>query len=229
MVPRFHFSPSWRRPDTSGLRLLLGGGARVDVHETIRSRVAVREYKPDPVPDTSIRKVLLAARWAPSQKNRPPWRLVVVQDKDTLRKIGAMAASGGFIAQAPLAIAVLMEPASKTAQFDVARAIENMELAAWEQGLGTTYVGQLDQDKIKALLGVPTEMDLVTVMPFGYPTEKALKAGKRRKPLGEIAHRERPRPAVWVTRPDAWFFLYDGPVAGALRPARLSQLQRTAS
>lgn len=163
----------------------------MDVYQVIRSRVAVRDFKPDPVPEASIRKVLLAARWAPSQKNRQPWRFIVVQDRAALKQMGALASSGGFIAQAPMAIAVLTEPGSRMAQFDVARAIENMELAAWAEGLGTTYVGQLDRDKIKALLDVPAEMELVTVMPFGYPTEKALRAGKRRKPLEEIAHRER--------------------------------------
>ena len=66
-----------------------------------------------------------------------------------------------------------------------------MILAAWAEGVGTCYVGGIDRDAVKELLGVPEEMELVTVMPFGFPTEAALAGGKRRKPLEEIAFRER--------------------------------------
>ena len=162
----------------------------MEVYEAIRRRVAVREFKPEPVPEPIVRKILLAARWAPSQRNRQPWRLVVVQDKNTLAKIGALASTGGFIAQAPLAIAVVMDT-TRMVQFDAARAIENMILTAWAEGVGTCYVGGIDRDAVKELLGVPEEMELITVMPFGFPTDDSLAGGKRRKPLEEIAFRER--------------------------------------
>ena len=161
------------------------------VYEAIRSRVAVKEFKPDPVPEAVIRKVLLAARWAPSQRNRQPWRFIVIQDREMLRQIGALASSGGYIAQAPLAIAVVLEAGARMGQFDAARAIENMLLAAWAEGVGTSYVGQMDRDRIKELLEIPAEMELVTVMPYGYPTPGAAAVEKKRKSLGEIAHRER--------------------------------------
>ena len=163
----------------------------MSVYETIRSRVAVRQFKSDPVPDDVVRRVLLAARWAPSQRNRQPWHLVVVEDRHTLEQIGALASSGAYIAEAPVAIAFAMEESARMVQFDAARAIENMLLVAWEHGVGTSYVGQMDRDRIKELLGIPEGMELVTVMPFGYPTEDALAGGKRRKPLGEISHRGR--------------------------------------
>ena len=162
----------------------------MEVYEAIRSRVAVKEFKPDPVPEAVIRKVLLAARWAPSQRNRQPWHFIVVQDREVLQQIGALAPSGGYITQAPAAIAVAMEAGARLTQFDAARAIENMILAAWAEGVGTSYVNQLERDKIKELLGIPAEMELITVMPYGYPTPEAAARGKRRKGLAEIAHRE---------------------------------------
>ena len=76
-------------------------------------------------------------------------------------------------------------------QFDAARAIENMILTAWSLGVGTVYVQGIDRDAVKDLLGIPEELDLITVMPFGYPTEAAKSVGKRRKPLAEIASIER--------------------------------------
>ena len=162
----------------------------MEVYEAIRRRVAVREFKPDPVPEPTIRKILLAARWAPSQRNRQPWRLIVVREPERLRKIGSLAPSGGYIAEAPMAIAVAME-GGRMAQFDAARAIENMILCAWSEGVGTCYVGGLDREAVTPLLGLPEEMELITVMPFGFPTEAALSSGKRRKALSEIAFRER--------------------------------------
>ncbi|MSQ26435.1 MAG: nitroreductase [Dehalococcoidia bacterium] len=160
------------------------------VLETIRARVAVREFLPEAVPEASLRRVLEAGRWTPSQRNRQPWHFIVVEDRERLRQIGALAPSGGYIGGAPLAIAVAAGGA-KPPVFDAARAIENMELAAWEEGLGTCYVGQIDRDAVKALLGIPAEMELITVMPFGFPTPAAKGQTKNRKALAEIAHRER--------------------------------------
>ena len=162
----------------------------MDVYEAIRSRVAVREFEPDPVPAAAVKKILLAARWAPSQRNRQPWRFVVIRERETLRRIGELASSGAFIADAPLAIAVAMEGA-RLPQFDAARDIENMILTAWSLGVGTVYVQGIDRDAVKELLGIPAELDLITVMPFGYPTEAAKSVGKRRKTLAEIASVER--------------------------------------
>ena len=76
-------------------------------------------------------------------------------------------------------------------QFEAGRAMENMVLTAWAEGVGTTMVGGFDKDAVKAVLGIPGEMELITVMPFGYPTDDALARGKRRKSLDEVAHLER--------------------------------------
>lgn len=169
------------------------------VLETIRARVAVREFLPDTVPEATVWRLLEAARWTPSQRNRQPWQFIVVEGRERLRQIGALATSGAYIAAAPLAIAVAVGGA-KSPIFEAARAIENMELAAWDEGLGTCYVGQMDKDAVKALLGIPAELELITVMPFGYPTVAAKAQKKKRKPLVEIAHREQ-YGAPWRTSP----------------------------
>ncbi len=162
----------------------------MEVYEAIRRRVAVKEFRPDPVPEAAIRKILLAARWAPSQRNRQPWHFIVVRDGETRARLAALTSSGPFIAEAPVAIAVAIDGA-RMPQLEAGRAMENMILTAWAEGVGTTMVGGFDKDAVKALLGIPAEMELITVMPLGYPTDKALAGGKRRKPLDQIAHIER--------------------------------------
>ncbi|MBI2880498.1 MAG: nitroreductase family protein [Candidatus Tectomicrobia bacterium] len=162
----------------------------MDVHEAIRTRYAVRDFRPDPLPQETILRILEAGRLAPSQRNRQQWHFVVVQDRETLKRIGELAPTGPYVAQAPLAVVVVMQGA-KMAQVDAARAAENMILAAWAEGVGTCWVGGIERDKVKELLGIPPDGEIVTILPFGYPKKLSLKGKKNRKPLSEVAHRER--------------------------------------
>ena len=162
----------------------------MDVYQCIRQRVAIKGFTPEPVPEPVIKKILRAGRWAPSQRNRQPWHFIVVQDRETITKLASLTSSGGYIAEAPLAIAIVIENA-RMPQFDAGRLIENMLLVAWGEGVGTSFVGGFDQTAVKDLLRIPQEMDFITAMPYGYPTDEAKASGKRRKPLSETAHRER--------------------------------------
>jgi nitroreductase len=152
--------------------------------------VETREFKPDPVPEAVIRKILEAGRWSPSQRNRQPWHFIAIQHRETLQQLGAMAASGSYLADAPLAIAVVTEGA-RAPLIDGTRAISSMQLVAWEEGLGSCWIGSVDREGVKRLLGLPEACELITVLPFGYPTDAAKGLKKRRKPLEQIAHRER--------------------------------------
>lgn len=65
-----------------------------DIIDVIISRKSIRRYKPDPVPDEMIDKILEAARWAPTGENYQPWRFIVVRDPETKNKIGDLAKIG---------------------------------------------------------------------------------------------------------------------------------------
>jgi nitroreductase len=122
--------------------------------------------------------------------NAQPWHFVVVENRDTLRKLGELVRTGPYIAQAPLAIAVAMEK-SKFAVSDASRAIQSMILTAWSEGVGSNWTGFGGLDGVNPLLGIPAEMDVLAVVPFGYPVKAVGKGKKNRKPLSEVAHRER--------------------------------------
>lgn len=162
----------------------------MDIYQTIRARLTVRNFKPDPVPDGVIDKILRAGRWAPSSRNSQPWHIIVVRDRQTLLELASLTSSGSFMAGAPMAIAIAMDGASR-AEFDAGRLIENMLLVAWGEGVGTCMVGAFDDAKTKVLLGIPDSMEFITAMPYGYPTDAAVAKTKMRKPLPEIAHSER--------------------------------------
>ena len=164
----------------------------MEVYQCIRSRLTVREFKPDSVPDRVIRQMLQAARWAPSARNRQPWNFVIIQNRDTLAQIGSIASSGGFIGGSPLAVAVVMDRGGRP-EFDAGRSLQQMELAAWSQGVGGCVAGVRgeENEKVKELLGIPEDKELVTVVAFGYPTDEAAARSKARKPISEFAHSER--------------------------------------
>ena len=162
----------------------------MNVFEAIRELLAVRQYEDRPVPDEVLLRILEAGRLSGSSMNGQPWHFVVVQDRETLQRIGALEQHGPYIAEAPLAIAVAIDN-TRFAISDASRAIQNMLLAAWDEGVGGNWVGFGGMEPVKELLGIPAELDVLAVLPFGYPVQNIGQGKKKRKPLAEIAHRER--------------------------------------
>jgi nitroreductase len=159
----------------------------MDVMEAIRTNLAVREFKPEKVPKDVIIKILEAGRLAHSSKNTQPWRFIVVDDRDKLSLLSKTTPTGAHIANAAFAIALFMENA-KLPEVDGARAMEDMMLAAWSLGVGSCWITNFDDEKVKQILNAPKEWKLITVAPFGYPVKPARKGKKRRKALEEIAY-----------------------------------------
>ena len=165
----------------------------MDVYQCIRTRRTVRDYKPDSIPQDLVRKILQAGRWAPSSSNTQKWNFIVIQDRDALAALGKIATHGPFIGQAQLAVAVVMDNAPRP-QLDAGRALQQMELMAWSEGVGMCFVGvrEADQQKaIKELLRIPEDMELITLLPFGYRADGPKGPGTPRKAIEEIVHWER--------------------------------------
>jgi nitroreductase len=78
----------------------------MEVFEGIRTRLAVRRYLDRAVPEAVIGKILEAGRLTASAMNLQPWHFIVIQGRETLRRLGALARSGPYIAEAPLAVVV---------------------------------------------------------------------------------------------------------------------------
>ncbi len=162
----------------------------MDVFEAVRTVLAVRAYQDRPVPADTVRRIVEAARLTGSSMNRQPWHFIVVQKRETLRRLGALAPTGPYIAQAALAVVVAIEK-TRFAVSDASRAIQSMILTAWSEGVGSNWTGFLGLTEIKALLGIPDDLDILTIVPFGYPPRARARGEKQRKPLAEVAHAER--------------------------------------
>src|SRR3989442_14053897 len=156
----------------------------------LRTLLAVRSYQAKPVPDAVVRRILEAARLTGSGMNRQPWHFIVVRDGETLRRLGALASSGPYVAQAPLAIVVATDR-TRFAVSDASRAIQSMLLTAWADGVGANWVGFGGLEKIRAFLDIPAGLDVLAILPLGYPA-RTLEGGKKQcQPLREVTHLQR--------------------------------------
>jgi nitroreductase len=162
----------------------------MEVIEAVRTVLAVRSYKDKPVPPDIVQRIIQAGRLTGSSMNGQPWQFIVVENRDTLRQLGKLARTGPYIAQAALAIVVAIEK-TEYAVSDASRAIQSMILTAWSDGVGSNWVGFLGPAQVKPVLGIPDHLDVLAILPFGYPTRSLGLGKKQRKPLSKIAHRER--------------------------------------
>jgi nitroreductase len=167
------------------------------VQEAIRTRKSVREFTNAPVEKDKLDRVLEAARLAPSARNLQEWRILVVTDAD--RRAALIEAAGGqsFVGKAPVVLICCAETdhhrmhcGLKSYPIDVAIAIDHMTLAAVEEGLGTCWIGKFDPAAVRAVCNIPDEIEVVQLLPLGYPADPA-PAGKKRKTIEEFVHYEK--------------------------------------
>ena len=163
----------------------------MEVFDAVRTMLAVRGYQDRPVPADLLRRILEAGRLTGSSINLQPWAFVTVQDRETLKRLAALAKSGPYLAQAGAAIVVAVERNSRYGVSDGSRAIQSMLLTAWSEGVGGNWVGFAGMEGVRTLLGIPQELDVLAVLSLGYPAQAVGKGKKKRKALADIAHKER--------------------------------------
>jgi len=169
---------------------------------SIQKRYSLRKYASDPVEKDKVERCLEAARLAPSACNAQPWTFVVVDQPELKEQVAqtARASTLGmnkFAAEAPVIIAIVMEPANITSTLgskikrkhypliDIGIAAEHFCLQAVEEGLGTCMIGWLNEKKAKKLLGVPASKRIPLLISLGYPQEPKDKT-KQRKPFDKV-------------------------------------------
>ena len=166
----------------------------------LRGLRAVRQFRPDPIPQEVIDALLEVARWSGSASNRQEWELVVIRDKKTLQALAQCEGFAKHLAGAALGIVLVMDGEPSLVEqetFDEGRLSERIMLAAEAYGVGSSigwFKGQGRTDA-KALLGIPQEHLVRTALSLGYPDEEARRARPKnahaRKHLSEIVHFER--------------------------------------
>jgi len=163
----------------------------VDVYEAIRSRRSIRGYRDRPVPEDVLRRVLEAARRAPSARNRQEWRFLAARDPGVRQALAGAVRGNTFVGQAPVILAFcatedtdVMSCGQKAGPIDVSIALAFVTLAAVAEGLGTCWLGSFEEAKVKAILGVPDGARVVAMTPLGWPAETP--DAKPRKAFDEV-------------------------------------------
>ena len=161
---------------------------------------AVRQFRPDPVPQEVVEAVLEVARWSGSASNRQPWEFVVIRNKETLRVLSVVEGFASHLAGASVGIVLIMAGEHGRVEhetYDEGRLSERIMLASAAYGVGSSigwFRGRGMTDA-KAILGIPQERLVRTAISLGYPDEAAQRARPKpvqaRKPLSEFVHYER--------------------------------------
>jgi nitroreductase len=148
-----------------------------NAHEMIEEMRQVRQarlYRPDPVPQDVLDNLLQVARWTGSSRNSQPWHFIVVTDKEHLRQISQLRTAINWVADAPLAIVLVLNGESEMSEaYDEGRVTERLLIGARILGLGggTAWFGEPDQRQhVKEMLGIPADRVAHSAVVLGYPT-----------------------------------------------------------
>jgi nitroreductase len=159
----------------------------MDALEAIRRRRSVRQYTGAPIPKEDLETIVDAGRLAATGSNKQPWDFIVVTEQGMIDQLKV---ASQWMDKAGAIIAVVMDPSSRWWLEDGSAAVENMLLAATALGYGSCWLEGYTlprEEEFKALLGIPKEKRLLTLVPIGVPVEWPTKA---KKPLAEVLHWE---------------------------------------
>lgn len=162
----------------------------MNVKEAIDKRKSIRKYLDKPVDEKDLLCVLQAGQNAPSARNLQGWKFIVVNDREKNQALMEACCSQKMVGEAPVNIVVLgegtrtMKIGQDAVPMDGAIAMSFMMLQASELGLSTCWLGSVIPEKVKALLEVPENWNVIAVSPLGYAAEDG--RDRSRKELSEV-------------------------------------------
>jgi nitroreductase len=170
----------------------------METWDAIRARRNVRTYQPDAVADSDLDRIAEAGWRAPSARNQQHWDFVIVTDRQQLEDLSTVWQGARHIASAAAAIALVVPapPDDRTRlidQYDLGQATMAMTIAATDLGIGTGHSSVGDQDKARAILGVPDGHIVSYLLGIGYPADRPMRpiVNPNRRAFPEVVHRGR--------------------------------------
>lgn len=149
----------------------------MDFGRLAAERYSVREFAPTPVEEEKLRKILEAARVAPTAVNFQPQKLYVVKSPEALARLTAIRPVFG----APLAVIVCYDDTRSwknsrdaghdSGEVDAAIVTTHMMLQAWELGIGSCWIGAFQPSAVAEAFGIPANEHPVAILPLGYPAD----------------------------------------------------------
>ncbi len=150
----------------------------MDILNLLKSRRSVRLYQDKAVPQELLLQILEAGRWAPTGANLQPWHFIVVTDSETRKRIGEVARfffiKSSHVGKAPVVLVLGFDiRKGKYGRYDVTLAGGNMLTMAAHLGLGTCWIGAFDEPRVKEILEIPKNIEVIGLITLGYPGENA--------------------------------------------------------
>jgi nitroreductase len=163
----------------------------MNFYEVIKKRCSIRSYKPNPVEEEKLNRILEAARMAPSAANRQPICFVIIKDEKTKQQLKRVYDEKWFYT-APIIVCVCSIPEKawirsdgrNYADIDAAIAMDHLILAATDEGLATCWVAAFKVSILKSILKLPPGLEPLAMTPIGYPQD--IPEPTYRKPIEEI-------------------------------------------
>jgi len=156
----------------------------MNIIDIIKNRRSVREFKDQEIPGSAIDVLIEALRWAPSAGNLQSRKFYFVFNeaiRNKLAQAGLRSDFVSFIARAPLVVVGCadLRIASRYGERgtelyciqDTAASVQNLLLAAHDQGLGTCWVGAFKEEEVKKILEMQDYLRPVVLVPVGYPAK----------------------------------------------------------
>jgi nitroreductase len=162
----------------------------MNVTEAVRTKLDSREFASRPIGSEIKKAVLEAARLTQSGVNSQHWRFILVEDPKNLARLAADSTSGPWVANANFAVVVCTDPSKSYHVLDAGRAVQDMQLTAWDSGVTSRIYTGIKQAEMRKDFGIPEGLNSTVVIGFGYPKKKIL-GRKNRRPLSEVAFLER--------------------------------------
>jgi nitroreductase len=163
----------------------------VDTFECILSKFEVREFDEKAISREIKLKILEAARSTGTGLNTQHWRFILVENKENLKILANDSLSGKWIEKSNFAIIVLTNPKYNFHLIDAGRVLQNMQLAAWNYGIGSGLFTKVDDSKLKDDFKIPIELHPSVILGFGYPIKNFKNNKKDRLAIDKLAYQER--------------------------------------
>ena len=167
----------------------------MDFYDVVRKRRSYRVYKHDMPEDDMVKRILEAARLAPTWGNKQGMEYIVVKDTVTVKRVwNAVDQEKKFVEAPMFIVGIISESGSgrnsngiKYFPLDCGICFEHLILAATAEGLATCWIGWFNESKVQEVLGIPEKFRVLALTPLGYPIKEKGEVVDR-KPLEEIVH-----------------------------------------
>lgn len=170
----------------------------METWDAIRARRNVRTFQDRAIPDEDLDRILEAGRRAPSASNSQPWDFVLVTDREDLVELSQVWQGARHIAGSAATIVIVApitdeERRAGLIEYDLGQATIQMAIAGADLGIGSGHAAIGDQDRLRALLGLPGDRRGGYMLALGYPADRPLVPLTKinRRPFEEVVHRDR--------------------------------------